>query len=75
MTGVEVHPRQCPNGHALKPGNVLVGWLPCICRKDPSDGYGHRSVQCLTCKTTWYNPPHDGRDWIPDDELRGPSVR
>jgi hypothetical protein len=34
----EVPPEQCPNGHPLKPGHVLVGW----------DGYG-RTYTCWIC--------------------------
>jgi len=26
-------------------------------------------VRCLECNTTWYSPPHEDRDWIPDAEL------
>jgi hypothetical protein len=28
---------------------------------------------CHTCETTWHNPPHRGRDWIPEAELRPAS--
>ena len=61
---------------AQGPGrDVTVSWLPCLCASDTDDGFGHRTVSCHACKTTWYNPPHDGLDWIPDAERRVPPVR
>ena len=40
--------------------------MPC-----PPGGPG---PHCLACKTTWYGPPHDGPDWIPDGKAT-PTVR
>ena len=37
-------PTHCPNGHELKPGNVLVGHQP---RR--GHGAGHTIWHCLTC--------------------------
>ena len=56
MAVVEVAPEHCPNGHALGPGTVVVGWHPCLC----VDGHsGHRTYWCRTCGVTMYQPPHE----------------
>ena len=53
-------------------GTVVVSWLPCTYTDGPEGLRGHRTVSCLVCSTTWYNPPHDGRYWKPDAEV-GPG--
>ena len=77
MPYVEERPDECPNGHPLRgpDRDITVSWLPCLCTPDTGQGFGHRTVKCHACKTTWYDPPHDGRDWIPDAERRVPPVR
>jgi hypothetical protein len=63
-------PKQCPNHRVFRgPGTVVVIWLPCACAGRSEGRRGHRTVSCLGCNTTWYNPPHEGRDWIPDAEI------
>lgn len=57
---VELTPEQCPNGHPLGPGKVLIGWQPCSCAsKDKGGPGGHRTIVCVTCGVTLYRPPHD----------------
>jgi hypothetical protein len=75
MGYVEELPKQCPNGHVFRGhGTVLVGWLPCDCVPNPDGGRGHRTVLCLACESTWYNPPHDGREWIAEADRDTPGI-
>ena len=53
----ETHAHLCPNGHPLRPPNVLVGFHPCYCAQPIS--HGHRTLACRTCGETMYSPPHD----------------
>jgi len=53
----EIPPDVCPNGHPLRPPNVQVFWLGCVC----AGGYGHRGYRCWTCGAVIYEPPHT--DW------------
>jgi hypothetical protein len=54
-TAVELAPEQCPAGHRLGPGQVIVGWLSCTCT---SGTLGHRTWTCATCHRVQYDPPH-----------------
>lgn len=45
-------PRECPNGHRLGPGRVLVGHQVCG-GEDPG---GHTTWTCLECDGTVYAP-------------------
>jgi hypothetical protein len=61
-------PGWCPHGHWLGPKRVLVGWMPCDCRRALEAGtvgraMGHTSHRCLACQdqgrdTVHYDPPH-----------------
>ncbi|GAA4396176.1 hypothetical protein GCM10023088_78460 [Actinomadura verrucosospora] len=62
-------PRWCPYGHRLTPGNVLVGWSPCICSAATDARrrglWGHRTYTCWECHqhaitSVCYDPPHVG---------------
>src|ERR1700758_1858954 len=45
-------PRNCPAGHRLEPGRMLVGHQPCsTCRG------GHTTWTCLDCRGMAYGPP------------------
>lgn len=55
----------CPYGHRLTPGDVTVGWSPCIC--PPAWGHhgGHSTLQCRACdragiESVRYVPEHVG---------------
>ena len=52
-------PVTCPNGHQLRAGRVLVGWVACQ-QADAATG-GHRTHRCLECEATVYTPPMDER--------------
>jgi hypothetical protein len=45
-------PSQCPNGHNLGPGEVLVGHQACL-----GHGGGHTTWTCRRCDETLYGPP------------------
>ena len=79
MAYPEQLPGECPNDHPLNgPGkDVNVGWLPCGCAYEGREVEAAAPSPAGTCepRMTWYNPPHDERDWIPGDELRVPPVR
>lgn len=49
--------------------DVTVSWMPCICNPQPGGAYGHRTIHCWHCHSTWYDPPHIGREWI-DESAR-----
>lgn len=56
-------PNECPHGHPLRPGRVLVGWSPCTCAAAITNHRGHRTTQCLDCAdhhitTVRYEPEH-----------------
>lgn len=58
-------PDTCPYGHPLTPGDILVGWSPCICAPAWANHGGHRTIQCLPCnrrhiETVLYDPEHVG---------------
>ncbi|NKT60965.1 hypothetical protein GS885_23430 [Rhodococcus hoagii] len=57
MPSYERAPKQCPNGHPLGPGRVLVGWFACSC----TERGGHRTYDCRQCGAVIYRPPHWGR--------------
>ncbi|NKS29193.1 hypothetical protein GS534_00415 [Rhodococcus hoagii] len=57
MRKIERAPKKCPNGHALEPGKVLVGWFACNC----TERGGHRTYDCRQCGAVIYHPPHWGR--------------
>jgi hypothetical protein len=44
-------PARCPNGHALGPGQILVGHAACT-----RHGGGHTTWTCRTCDATAYGP-------------------
>jgi hypothetical protein len=50
----ELAPERCVNGHELRPPNVAVAHLPCMC----AGTGGHRTYTCRTCDVTIYDPPH-----------------
>lgn len=52
---VETPPIMCATGHRLRPGRLLIGWLPCSCAAGRG---GHRTWQCKVCDSTTYEPPH-----------------
>jgi hypothetical protein len=52
---IEQHPANCPNGHLLGAGTMIVGWLPCVC----AGGSGHRCWTCVACGATSFAPDHD----------------
>jgi hypothetical protein len=60
---VEQIPPRCRNGHPWGPNLVLVGWLPCECRRS---GGGHRTYQCRRCDMVIYRPVHDDGTAIQD---------
>lgn len=43
---VETFPQACPNGHALGPGRMIVGWNP---HPDESVGGMMRTWECRQC--------------------------
>jgi hypothetical protein len=45
-------PAHCLHGHALGPGEVLVGHQACL-----GHGGGHTTWTCRTCDATVYGPP------------------
>jgi hypothetical protein len=59
------YPTQCQEGHAWRPGRVIVSWQPCQCqpaREAQSRGPGHRVVECRTKGCTsapWFDPVHN----------------
>lgn len=57
VSDVEQRPPRCPAEHPWGPNTVLVGWLPCECRRT---GGGHRTWQCRTCGAVIYRPEHTG---------------
>jgi hypothetical protein len=44
-------PAQCPVGHQLGPGRVLIGTRHCTCEERL-----HRSATCNECGAAWYLP-------------------
>jgi hypothetical protein len=69
------HPDFCLNGHALTGPHkdFSLSWLPCSCNLQPGRGRGHLTLTCHKdgCGLHWYDPPHDGDEWIPANEVRG----
>jgi hypothetical protein len=67
----EHQPERCPFGHLLGPGQVQIGWSPCICgpageAADRGRGMGHVRLHCLQCEaegraSVFYEPPCDVR--------------
>ncbi|WP_280393348.1 hypothetical protein [Nocardia wallacei] len=61
----EPRPQCCPNGHALGPGRVLVGWQAC----PAVERGGHRTHACRECGVVIYTPErvpdcdHDVYGW------------
>ena len=49
----EPRPRQCPTGHQLGPGRMLLGHRGCQC----TPAGGHRTWQCGTCGDVQQWPP------------------
>lgn len=45
-------PRECPNGHPLVGGKVLVGSHVCSC-----EIHHHRTHRCRECDAITYTPP------------------
>jgi hypothetical protein len=71
-------PTDCPRGHALTSGHVIVGWSPCQCPPCLERGHGlrgHRTYQCRDCQedggwtTVCYQPYHVPS---PDSVVRWP---
>lgn len=60
---VETIPQHCPGGHPWGPNLVLVGWLPCECRRG---GGGHRTYRCRRCDAVTYHPAHQAGTAIQD---------
>lgn len=54
------HPDSCRRGHPWGPGQILVGWTPCLCPNAAANGKGHHWVRCETagCGEVWTDPPH-----------------
>lgn len=55
----------CPYGHLLTPGDVDVGWSPCICPPAWEHHGGHQTLQCRACTrhnitSVRYVPEHVG---------------
>lgn len=50
----EPAPVRCPDGHLLRQGPVIVGWVPCVA---PGRS-GHRTHECR-CGKVVYTPPKD----------------
>ena len=48
-----------PNGHRLRSGRVLVGWV--VCPQAGNGTGGHRTHRCLECEAVVYTPPMDER--------------
>jgi hypothetical protein len=59
-------PRECPRGHELRAGQVIVGWSPCQCPPCLRRGRGlrgHHTYLCRDCHddgftTVAYFPYH-----------------
>ena len=64
MPLLTIAPDECPRGHRLGPGCVLVGWRTCACPSAVQAGrLGHHTHQCEACldegyQTISYDPPH-----------------
>ena len=62
MPPVATLPRRCPAGHTLAPGEVSLGWHPCLCAGAKRLGRGgHTTIRCAACldagsRTVVYDP-------------------
>lgn len=71
MTGVSVfasggYPDHCPDGHELRPPDVIVSWIPCNgCPEALPNNRGHHAASCHHpgCSRRWVDPPHNGEAW------------
>ena len=64
MPLLTIAPEECPRGHRLAPGRVLVGWQTCLCLSAEQSGRrGHHTHTCEArheegYRTISYDPPH-----------------